>query len=101
MKNEIKIPFNNWSKGRVENLSKRATSRTKIYGNEGDYFVVNNKEFLILAIIKLPTNYIIKFLYSIEGAFNPEELRKQLNKIFRGNKLPNYLYTHFFIEVRA
>ena len=100
MKNEIKISFNSWSKSRLV-TGKRATSRTKIYGEVGDWFPVDGKEYEILEIIKFPTNYIINFLYNIEGAVSSSELKDVLTKIFRGHKLPSHLYVHFFIEVKA
>ncbi len=96
---QIKIPFNWWSKVRLKD-HKRATSRSKVYGCCGDWFIVDDVKYKILEWAKLPTEFIINNLYQIEGAISPEELRKIIKGIFRGNKLPKHLYTHFFEEVK-
>lgn len=92
---EIKIPFNTWSRKKLRE-HKICTSRSKVYGEAGDWFQVNHVKYRIDAIIKLPIEIIIRHLFFPEGAENPEELRRVLKGIFRGNKLPEYLYTHFF-----
>jgi len=94
---EVKIPFNAWSRARLKLNHKRATSRTKIY--VGDYFIVDKIKYRMIGWMKFPTEYIINYLYHIEGAESPEELRKVLKGIFRGKQPPEYLYTHFFDEV--
>ncbi len=92
---EIKIPFNPWSKKRLS-IHKTSTSRGKIYGLPGDWFVVGERTYVIEKVEYLPVEFIINHLYYPEGAESPEELRRVLNGVFRGKSLPEYLYTHFF-----
>ena len=95
---EIKIPFKQWSKERLK-INKRATSRTKIYGKIDDDFYVDGVKFAIVGVIKLPVDYIIRYLYGIEGAESSSELEEVLKCIFKNKKIPYYLYTHFFERV--
>jgi hypothetical protein len=98
MNKPIIIPMKAWSLERLAK-HKRATSRTKVYGHMGDFFVSGGVQYtLICDPPLLPTELIISKLYYIEGAENPEELREVLNGIFRGNPLPEYLYFHIFEE---
>jgi hypothetical protein len=99
MPSEIKIPFNPWSKKRLREGVKWSTSRTKIYGKEGDYFHMDGKDYEILGVVSLPTEAIIRSLYLVEGAESPEELRNVLNSIFRGKEFPYKLWIHFFREI--
>ncbi|GAF70788.1 unnamed protein product [marine sediment metagenome] len=82
---EIKIPFNNWSKERLNSKLKLATTRNKRYGKIGDTFSVDIKHrkytFEILAVFQLTLYYVAKDLYAIEGADSPLEFRKVWEEI--------------------
>jgi hypothetical protein len=95
---EIKIPFKQWSKERL-NFNKRATSRTKIYGKLDDDFYVDGVKFAIVGVVKLPTDFIIRHLYHIEGADSSSELEKIFKDIFKNKPLPYWMYVHFFERV--
>ena len=42
---EIKIPFNDWSKQKLAEEKKCATSRRTKYGEKGDIFTINGKKY--------------------------------------------------------
>jgi len=96
---KINIPFNKWSRERLRQGCKRATSRTKKYGDVGATFIVDNQEYVILYIEERKMKDIIEQDYIIEGADSPEELREVLKSIFR-SKLDEEreLYFHRFTE---
>ena len=55
---EIKIPFNAWSKEKIRLEKKYATTRTKKYGDAGDYFKEQGKFCEIEFVVKLPLWFI-------------------------------------------
>ena len=82
---EVKIPFNAWSKERLEKGLKLATTRKKRYGKIGDTFSVDIGKgtyiFQLIAIFPLTLYYVAKDLYNIEGAESPLEFRKVWEEI--------------------
>ena len=95
----ITIPFNAWSKKRLREGKKTCTSRTREYGDIGDTFIVEGKEYKIIMCVDFPTSLIIKAFWKAEGADSQAELRRVLKSIFRGKKLPDVLWLHEFKEV--
>ena len=95
---EIIIPFKQWSKERLKD-NKRATSRTTVYGKIGDTFIVDGIKYDIVGVIKLPLDFVINHLYSVEGAESSYELDIVFNNIFKNKPLPNWVYVHFFESV--
>ncbi len=97
----IQIPFNAWSKRKLNTGHKISTGRTKVYGEVGDIFPVDNKDYKIISILRdFPTELIVNYLWYPEGADSPDELRGVLSRIFRGHPLPKTLNLHFFEEIR-
>ena len=78
---EIKIPFNDWSQDKLVRGLKCATSRTKKYGVVGDTFTVNNHQYRLLLVVKLPLWFIANELFESEGAMSPEEFQNVWNDI--------------------
>lgn len=79
------IPFNNWSKERIRQNRKFATTRDKIY---------NDKQ--VLGVARLPLWFIKEKLWQIEGADSPEEFEKVWRKIHRGQfEADKCYYVHF------
>ena len=70
---KIKIPFNAWSMERLALGTKRATSRTKKYGNIGDTFTADGMKFELDLIIKVPQWFVAEVLYRSEGAITTAE----------------------------
>lgn len=94
----IEIPFNEWSKERLNNLSKKATSRNKKYGEVGDWFRVDDIDYELDLVIKLPLWFVANELYISEGADAPEEfvyVWKDINPM--KGYVPNQMvwYHHF------
>jgi len=83
----MKIPFNSWSKERIEKGVKKCTSRHKKY--------LNDKRVTYISP-KLPWWFIRTYLWEPEGANSPEELQEVIEKIYK-RKVPDdeVFYVHF------
>lgn len=80
------IPFNKWSKERIGQNRKFATTRDKAYLNEK----------CIISIARLPLWFVKEHLWQIEGADSPEEFEKVWRKIHRGQfEADKSYYVHF------
>jgi len=99
---EINIPFNEWSKERLKNKVKLATTRNKRYGKIGDTFKINFRlityKFEILAVFKTSLYTVGTQLYYIEGAEDPLEFRKVWEAIHpkAGWQPDKEVYVHLF-----
>ena len=78
---KINIPFTDWSKEHIRYGLKCATTRTKKYGNKGDYFYVDDIKYRLVEVKKLRLSFITYYLYDKEGAESPEEFIKVWNEI--------------------
>lgn len=95
---EVEIPFNKWSKEKLRLKRKFCTSRSKIYGEEKDYFFVDGVKYIIKRIIRLPLWFVRDFLWYLEGADSKEEFVEVWKSIYRGRFDENKeVYTHFFL----
>ena len=65
---KIEIPFNEWSKDKLDKFIKNATSRNKQYGEKGDTFDYDGVRYEIVFVAKLPLWFIAKYLFKSEGA---------------------------------
>jgi hypothetical protein len=83
----MKIPFNDWSKERIEKGMKICTSRHKRYPNDPRVTWVSPK---------LPWWFIRKYLWKQEGATSPEELQEVIEGIYK-RVVPDEeeFYVHF------
>ena len=95
----VEIPFNDWSKKALVTLQKRATSRSKKYGNVGDIFVVDNVTYKLLLVVKLPLWFVTTYLFSTEGASDRLEFIRIWEKIHpRKGWIPDTeVWYHFFM----
>lgn len=98
MPKQIEIPFNNWSIKALRHKGKCQTSRTKKYGEKGDWFKVDS---IIYEITKPPIReplwLIIQNEYKEEGADSPEELERIFRQILRkGFDKRRWLWVHNF-----
>ena len=85
------IPFNKWSRERIKQGRKFATSRKRKYDDPRVLFRVH-----------LPWGIIKEYFWKSEGADSPEELQKEINKIFgrdMGNHESFWLHIGDFREV--
>lgn len=96
---EIVIPFNNWSRKKLK-THKRATSRSQVYGEVGDWFIVDGVKYEIKEVIKFPLWFIAEFLWYIEGAENKEEFIRVWKGIHYGRYGEHkQYYVHFFLPI--
>ena len=80
------IPFNKWSRERIRQGRKFATTRDKVYLNEKCVF----------SVARLPLWFVKQHLWQIEGADSPEEFEKVWREIHRGQfEADKFYYTHF------
>jgi len=85
MKDEI--PFNDWSKERIELGTKDCTSRHKRYPNDKRVYWISPK---------LPWWFITAYLWKEEGANSPIELQDVIEKIYKRTVQRDELfYVHF------
>ena len=83
----MKIPFNDWSKEKIEQGIKKCTSRHKKYTQDSRVTWISPK---------LPWWFIKKYLWADEGAKSPEELQRVINNIYKREVLEDELfYVHF------
>ena len=79
------IPFNKWSKERIRQNRKFATTRDKVYN-----------EKCVFSVARLPLWFIKQHLWQIEGADSPEEFEKVWREIHRGQfEADKFYYCHF------
>ncbi len=69
----IEIPFNKWSKSKLAEKSKTATSRNQKYGDVGDIFEVEGVSYQLDLVVKLPLWFIAYNLYKSEGCQYPQD----------------------------
>ena len=81
------IPFNDWSKKRIQAGQKNCTSRHKRYPNDKRVFWISPK---------LPWWFIRLYLWEEEGAKSQTELQKVIENIYK-RKVPDdeKFYVHF------
>jgi len=99
---EINIPFNKWSKERLR-YTKRATTRTKKYGEIGDYFYADGTKFILNLVIKVPLWFVLQELWGSEGAVNEFELHEVWADLHpkKGVDINQMVwYHHFEIEIK-
>lgn len=100
---KIFIPFNEWSKERLANQTKKATSRYRKYGNVGDTFEVDDCEYQLELVIKLPLWFIAEELYLSEGAKTIKEFIDIWKDIHqrKGYRPFDEVWYHHFKEVNV
>lgn len=73
---EVEIKFNEWSRERLRQGKKKATSRRRRYGHPGDYFYVEGRKYRLVRVERVRLEEVAEKYYEIEGAESPEEFRK-------------------------
>lgn len=93
---KIKIPFNEWSKDKLRKGIKICTSRSQKYGEVGDTFEVEGKEYVLIGFARLSYEQIINALWQPEGAESTQELGKVLREIHPNIDFTASAWVHFF-----
>jgi hypothetical protein len=77
---EITIPFNDWSKEKLEDGRKIATTRRKPYGDIGDTFTVfltsGLEEYVLVAVFPMKLGEVARFFYWMEGCESPDDFQQ-------------------------
>lgn len=77
------IPFNKWSKDRLQAGKKTCTSRRKPYGHIGDVFYVDGVTYILTDIMQMKLSEIMEHWYQAEGCNSPEEFKQIWSLIHR------------------
>mgnify|MGYP000508473649 CR=1 FL=1 len=104
---KIEIPFNKWSKERLYEERKCATTRNKKYGNVGDWFEVIFKDkdeirkYQLIEVTKTLLRSVASFRWKEEGADSPEEFKKIWKEIHprKGWMAEQEVWFHLFREL--
>lgn len=98
---EIYIPFNPWSKDKLDTDEKICTTRTKRYGYPGDYFYVKGVKYVLVEIRHISLNTVANDFYKEEGCESSGEFVQVWNDIhpFKGFVSEQIVYLHIFRKV--
>ena len=98
---KIRIPFNEWSKRRLMQVRKTATSRNKVYGEPGDFFEEVENKYVLMMVKKLPLWFIADALFASEGCESPDEFRNVWCEIHprKGWDGKQEVFYHYFKRV--
>ncbi len=103
MSKEVKIPFQEDFRERMLEGLKTCTSRTKKYGNPGDFFQIFGTTFQIIDVKQHYLGFVAKFLYVDEGfqrSSDFEQIWQKLHPI-KGWQPAQIVFTHYFKRVEA
>jgi len=98
---EITIPFHHEMKLAILHGKKDCTSRNKKYGVPGDYFILDQKKFVVGQILKMNLVEVAHMLYAREGFDSPGAFIEYWNMLHprKGYDPHHEVYVHFFKEV--
>ena len=99
MNEQITIPFKREMKKAVLEGRKFCTSRRIIYGEIGDYFILEGRKFVLTDVIKMNMGKIVKNFWNAEGFNSSEELKNYMVNVigWRYNE-KKLLFVHWFQE---
>lgn len=100
---EINIPYNTWSKNKIYQNIKTATTRTKKYGKKGDVFIVDSVKYIITDYLKTKLEIVSSDFFREEGAGSPEEFIEVWNSMHPVKKFDpqQTVWIHFFEEQKT
>jgi hypothetical protein len=98
---EVTIPFNDWSRQRIEKGIKTATTRYKKYGEPGDYFISNGVVYRIIQVIRTNIGFVAANYFFEEGALSHEDFVSVWAHIHpgRGFRPDDLVWYHLFERV--
>ena len=98
---EIFIPFNDWSKARLNAKHKNATSRNKRYGNVGDTFTVDVKQYELTHVERVTLAFVRDHFYWQEGCHVADMFVDIWNEIHPKKKFVDEqkVWLHYFKEI--
>lgn len=80
------IPFLPEFKEAIANGGKTATSRSKRYGNSGDYFKATGLTLQFTHVVKVPLLVVAEYFYRFEGFKTKNEFIACWNRIHKRKK---------------
>jgi len=97
---EIEIPFNKWSRDRLEQGQKTATTRTSRYGDPGDTFVVDGRKYELTHVIKVELEVVARHFWGVEGCNYPNQFCEVWKEIHphKGYEPDWEVWLHLFTE---
>lgn len=97
----INLPFKPKMRELILAGRKTCTSRTRSYGQAGDTFRLDEKEFIVTSIIQEPLRVIAGYRHQREGFSNPDEFISYWKKLHptKGYDPDQLVFVHFFREV--
>ena len=101
---KIDIEFNRWGKRRITDNKKRATTRLKKKGEQGDHFFVGDRCYVLTDVVQIPLRMVVNNFYKIEGAKTKAELKRIWNECYP--KVPyeqneeKFVFFHKFQELK-
>jgi hypothetical protein len=103
---EIQIPFNDWSKARLNANRKKATTRNKRYGNIGDTFTVELfggklKKYELTHVERVTLGFVRDHFYWQEGCHVEDMFVDIWNEIHPRKKFDDNhkVWLHYFREI--
>lgn len=73
---EITIPFREDMQVAVLSGNKTATSRTKRYGEIGDYFIINGRKFVLSYVHRIMLDEVVHGCWQKEGMESIDQFKK-------------------------
>lgn len=100
--NDIEIPFNEWSKTRIQAGVKTCTTRTKRCGKTHDVFELGGERYKITGYLETTLGIVARDFYEEEGAKNSDEFVELWNTIHPVKKYnpTQKVWLHFFEKVK-
>ena len=97
---KVEIPFTNFMRARILAGKKFATSRNKRKGEEGDWFVIEGKKFILINVFKMKLCEIAKLYHRVEGFDTEEEFIAYWKDLHRrsGFEREKFVWFHRFGE---
>jgi len=104
----IKVKYNNWSKAKIAEGKKRATSRKEKKLRTSEQFSIVSGEsgdasrFQVIDVIQLPLKVVANEFYQIEGAESTEDFIERWKDIYGGEFNPGErVFLHIFRRIEG
>jgi len=95
---KIEIPFNSWSRDKIQKGIKTTTCRTGRLGKRGDFFSVDMTRYVLIGVLSYKLEIVAKQFYKEEGCKSPEEFKEVWKSLhpYAGYQSSQNVFLHFF-----
>jgi hypothetical protein len=99
--NLIEIPFRADMESLILQGKKTATSRNKLYGVNGDFFVIRGRKFTLTVVSNIPLSCVVEHYFKEEGFNSPAAFIKTWEQIHprKGYDPKQQIWFHEFKEI--